>query len=70
MADEIGAMYEKVGNDIEGQLQVLSSSQAASTNSAQLSALQMLASMLKKAAQSRDIAMTAITLIQKVTASC
>jgi len=63
-------MYEKVGNDIEGQLQVLSSSQAASTNSAQLSALQMLASMLKKAAQSRDIAMTAITLIQKVTASC
>lgn len=66
IAEEISAMYEKISSEIEAQVQMLSGSAAAASYPQQMAALQNLVEMLKSSAQSRDVAMTAVNLMQKV----
>ena len=66
IAEEISAMYEKIGTEIETQIQRLSGTAAASANTQQMATLQNLSEMLKSSSQSREVAMTAVNLVQKV----
>lgn len=66
IADEISAVYDKISEEIESQIQVLSSGSAASHYQPQIAALKNLLDIIKTSTQNRDVAMAALTMLQKV----
>lgn len=66
IADEITAMYEKIGSEIDSQVQAFRNTAAASSFPQLVSSLQRLLDVLKTSSQSRDITVTALSALQKV----